>query len=317
MSSPLDKDVYAIRPPSNRSPLAAALSPSPSPSRFRMVFRVFWAMPIVTKLCTFWLTTIILAAIFADFIPKLADPNYQGFLFGTDVTNDGQSWHHWLGTDNNSRDILSRLIYGTRVSLTVAVTAVAFGTFFGGLLGSFVGYVRGRREAAIMASIDVILAFPALVLLLTVVTLLGKRNLLVISLVVGVLAIPRYARVARANALAISRREFVAAARAIGTKDRTILWREVIPNVMPTVFAYALVAAAVTVVLEGTLAFLGLSVQAPTPSWGVMINASRADLRINIWPVIWPSLMLVFTVYSLNNVGDWFRIRTAHKAAAL
>ena len=85
----------------------------------------------------------------------------------------------------------------------------------------------------------------------------------------------------------------------------------------PTVLAFALVSAAVTVVLEGTLAFLGLSVQPPTPSWGVMINAARADLRINIWPVIWPSLMLVFTVYSLNNVGDWFRIRTAHKTAAL
>ena len=132
-----------------------------------------------------------------------------------------------------------------------------------------------------MASVDVILAFPALVLLLALVSIFEVRNLL-ISAVIGVLSIPAYTRVARANSLAVSSREFVTAARAIGTKPRRILFREVIPNVLPTLLAYTMVAAAFVVVVEGSLSFLGLSVQLPTPTWGNMINQARRDIKINV-----------------------------------
>ena len=274
-------------------------------------------MPLFTRLCVGWLTAIVFGAIFADFIPGLDDLNYQGFLFGDGATNDPSSWNHPLGTDNNSRDILARIVYGARVSLVVSMTAVIMGTVFGGFLGALVGFVRGKTDAMIMATVDVILAFPGLVLLLTVVTLLGRRDLMVIATVVGFLSIPPYTRVARATALAVSRREFVMAARAIGTKKRTILFREILPNCLPTLMAFALVNAAVIILLEGALAFLGLSVAPPTASWGNMINAARVDLTINVWPAIWPSLALVFTVYSLNNVGDHIRRSKAVRSAAL
>ena len=188
---------------------------------------------------------------------------------------------------------------------------------FGGLLGSFVGYVRGRTESVLMSAIDVILAFPPLILLLALVSIWEARNLFVISLVVGLLSIPAYTRVARANTLAVANREFVHAAQAIGTKSSTILFREVIPNVLPTLLAYALVAAANIIVIEGTLSFLGLSVQLPTPSWGNMINEGRGNIKVTILPVLWPSLALTFTVLALNQVGDWLQRRAAFRGSAL
>ena len=281
---------------------------------------VFKSMSLVIKMCFSWLFVLALAAIFADLIPGLDDPNYQAWLFdttGKELRNDTPSWNHLLGTDVNGRDILARLIYGARVSLAVVASGVSCGVIFGGLFGSFVGYVRGKREAAVMAAIDVVLAFPGLVLLLTIITFVGSRDLKVLCIIIGVLSIPVYTRVARANALTISRREFVAAAEALGTKQRTILVKEIVPNVLPTVLAYALVAAAVLVALEGALAFLGLSVESPSPSWGNMINLARADLRVTIWPAVWPSLALVFTVFSLNNVGDFIRQRAQKRAAAI
>ena len=281
---------------------------------------VFKSMSLITKMCSSWLFVLALAAIFADLIPGLDDPNYQAWLFdttGKELRNDTPSWNHLLGTDVNGRDILARLIYGARVSLAVVASGVSCGVIFGGLFGSFVGYVRGKREAAVMAAIDVVLAFPGLVLLLTIITFVGSRDLKVLCIIIGVLSIPVYTRVARANALTISRREFVAAAEALGTKQRTILVKEIVPNVLPTVLAYALVAAAVLVALEGALAFLGLSVESPSPSWGNMINLARADLRVTIWPAVWPSLALVFTVFSLNNVGDFIRQRAQKRAAAI
>jgi len=270
-----------------------------------------------TRLCAAWLVALVGGAIFADLIPGLQDPNYQGFLFGTAETNAPPSWDHLLGTDNNSRDILARIVYGGRVSLVVAVTAVVSGCVFGGFLGSLVGFVRGKTDAAVMGATDVILAFPALVLLLTVVTLLGRRDLLVIAVIIGVLVIPAYTRVARASGLGVSQREYVMAAGAIGTKRRTILFREVLPNVVPTLAAYAMVNAATIILAEGALAFLGLSVQPPTASWGNMVNAARTDLAINAWPALWPSLALVFTVYSLNVVGDHIRRSQAVRSAAI
>ncbi len=283
---------------------------------FRSFGRLFNSMPITVKLGTIWIITIVLAAIFADLLP-LKNPNYQGFVMGESKVNEGPSLKHLFGTDDLSRDIFARIIYGARVSLTVSFVAVAAGTAIGGFLGSLVGYTRGKIEAVIMSLVDVILAFPGLVLLLALVTFMQTRSLFVISVIVGFLSIPPYTRVARANSLSISRREFVLAARAIGTPRRTVLFREVIPNVLPSILAYALVAAAGVIVLEGSLAFLGLSVQPPTPTWGGMINQARKDIKLTFMPVLIPSAAMVFTVLALNTVGDWLRKRGQVRGAAL
>ncbi|MEM8922979.1 MAG: ABC transporter permease [Actinomycetota bacterium] len=285
---------------------------------------LFRSMPIQVKLCTLWLLFIVGGAIYAQIDERLLDqalplqdPFYQGLLFGDAQTLESPSASHILGTDTLSRDMFSRIVHGGWVSLIVALTAVSFGIVVGGMIGTFVGYVRGRSETTIMALIDVILAFPPLILLLAMVSIWQARSLFVISLVVGLLSIPAYTRVARANTLAVANREFVHAAQAIGTKRMTILFREIIPNVVPTLLAFALVAAANIIVIEGTLSFLGLSVQLPTPSWGNMINEGRGNIKVTILPVLWPSLALTLTVLSLNQVGDWLQRRAAFRGSAL
>lgn len=289
------------------------------------------SMPLRVKFASLWIVVVVVGAIYAKIDTSwlggslpLQDPNFQtnGFdratgSFGTGEPIEGMSAAHWLGTDAIARDTFARLVHGGWVSLVVVVVSAACGVIIGGFLGSLVGFVRGRTETVIMATVDVILAFPALVLLLALVSIFEVRNLFVISTVIGVLSIPAYTRVARANALAISSREFVTAARAIGTKPSRILFREVIPNVLPTLLAYAMVAAAFVVVVEGSLSFLGLSVQLPTPTWGNMINQARRDIKLNVAQVIWPSLALSITVLSLNQVGDFFQQRRSVKGSNL
>ena len=287
------------------------------------LWRTFRKMPLLVKLSTIWLILIFGGAIYAkldttvfDGALPLQDPNLQLNGFNPDTLEFGDrepietpSADHWLGTDAIARDTFARVMHGGWVSLVVVVVSAAFGIIIGGLLGSLVGFVRGATETIIMAIMDVILAFPALILLLALVSILRVRDLFVISVVIGFLSVPAYTRVARANALAVANREFVLAARAIGTKPSRILFREIIPNVLPTVVAYALVAAAFVIVVEGSLSFLGLSVQLPTSTWGNMINQARKDIKQDVWQVLFPSLALLLTVLSLNQVGDWLRAR--------
>ena len=289
----------------------------PGSSRKSRFGNLFGKMPWLTKICFLWLILVVLAAALADLIPGLADPNYQGFVFGDGKTNEGPTASHWLGTDNVSRDILARLIYGARVSLIFAFSLVAVGIVVGGTLGSIAGYFRGLLETFLMALVDTWLSFPALIGLVFITTMLGMRNLLVLVLVGAVFVWPSYTRIARATALSVSGQAFVTAARAIGTSRKRILVREIFPNVLPALLAYSLVGLPVLIILESTLSFLGLGVEIPTASWGGMINQARQDLLINIWPAVWPAATLFMTVYSFNNLADWVRAQAAARSAAI
>lgn len=295
-------------------------------------FAALRSAPWSARLSILWLSLVVFGALYAKLdrflsdptkaepdqaLPFLQDAYYQGSLWGTATRTETPSAEHWLGTDVLARDSFARLVHGGWVSLIVALSAVSFGIIVGALTGGFAGYIRGRSETVLMSIIDVILAFPALILLLALVSIYEQRSLFVISLVIGILSIPAYTRIARANSLAISNREFVHAAQAIGTKKMTILFREIIPNLLPALIAYALVQAAAVIVIEGTLSFLGLSVQLPEPSWGNMINEGRSEIRQTILPVLWPSLALTFTVLSLNQIGDWLQSRSAVRSSAL
>jgi peptide/nickel transport system permease protein len=288
-----------------------------SVGRVSRVLRAFAKMPCLTKLCCLWLMVVILAAALADLIPGLADPNYQGFVFGNGNTNEGPTASHWLGTDNVSRDILARLIYGARVSLIFAFSLAAVGIIVGGTLGSIAGYFRGLLETFLMALVDTWLSFPALIGLVFITTMLGMRNLVVLVLVGAMFIWPSYTRIARATALSVSGQAFVTAARAIGTSRKRILVREIFPNVLPALLAYSLVGLPVLIILESTLSFLGLGVEIPTASWGGMINQARQDLLINIWPAVWPAVTLFMTVYSFNNLADLVRKQAAARSAAI
>jgi peptide/nickel transport system permease protein len=274
-------------------------------------------MSWLTRFCTVWLILVILAAALADLIPGLPDPNYQGFVFGDGKTNEGPTASHWLGTDNVSRDILARLIYGARVSLIFAFSLVAVGVIVGGTLGSIAGYFRGFLETFLMALVDTWLSFPPLIGLVFITTMLGMRNLLVLCLVGFIFVWPSYTRIARAVALSVSGQDFVTAARAIGTSRRRILFREIFPNVFPALLAYSLVGMAILIILESTLSFLGLGVEIPTASWGGMISQARQDLLINVWPAVFPAVTLFMTVYSFNNLADWLQQRAAARSAAI
>ncbi len=277
-----------------------------------------WPALIASTWLIVLLGYMILGKIFGESLPFYQDPVPSGFILDFDGALAPPSVEHWMGTDGLSRDVFSRSVDASYVSLIVAATSVLFGMLVGGFLGVFAGYVRGGVETGIMTIIDMILAFPAIVLLLGLITLIGSGyGLSTIALAIGFISIPFYARVARANTLAISQREFVTAAQTAGAKRSRVLFKEIIPNVLPSLLAYAMVAAGVVIVVEGALAFLGLSVQPPTPSWGAMINEGRQDLTQVTHQVFFPSMFLIITVLSINVLGDSLRKRFDIKESAL
>ena len=259
-----------------------------------------------------WVGLVVFSALFAGFLP-LKNPNLP------DIPNKleppfGEGGI--LGNDGLGRDVLARLAYGARVSLQISVAAVAVGILVGGTLGMLVGYFRGKFETLIMSLINIILAFPALILLLYIVSVIGQ-SLSAITIAISFLSIPVYTRVARATTLAVSQREYVLAARALGATDSRILFREIMPNVILPVVAFGLVALGVIIVAEGALAFLGLSVQPPSATWGSMIAAGKRHLNATVWVALVPSLVMFLTVLSLNFVGDILRSRFDVKESAL
>ena len=248
-----------------------------------------------------WISVVILGAVFAGFLP-LKSPTDTGL----GRPGVGPGYHFLFGTDDVGRDMLARVVYGARVSMIVGFTSIAIGLSIGGTLGLIAGYYKGRLGSIIMSCTDVLLAFPTLVLALAIITFLGQslRN---VVLALGIISIAPIARIIRASTLTFAEREFVTAARSLGAKNFRIITREILPNVALPTFAFALVAVAVAIVAEGGLAFLGLSVKAPTPSWGGMINEGRSLLNRSPYVSLIPALVMFVTVLAFNFAGDSLR----------
>lgn len=248
-----------------------------------------------------WVTLVILLAVLANVLP-LDDPN----AIGSALPRQDPSLQHLLGTDTLGRDIFSRVIYGARISLIVGFASIFIGMVVGGTLGLIAGLFRGPLDALFDGISTVALAFPALVFLLAIVAAVGQ-SLFTVVVSIGILSIAPLFRVVRANTIVYAQREFVLAARALGAKSLRIMMRELLPNVLPTALSFSLVAVAVAIVAEGALAFLGLSVRPPTPTWGGMISEGRTALEQDPLICLWPSLALFFTVLALNFAGDRLR----------
>jgi peptide/nickel transport system permease protein len=248
-----------------------------------------------------WVGLVIVLAILANVLP-LDDPN----AIGSGLPRQDPSLQHLLGTDSLGRDILSRIIFGARISLIVGFASIFIGMVVGGTLGLIGGFFRGPVDTFFDGVSTVALAFPALVFLLAIVAAVGQ-GLFTVVIGIGILSIAPLFRIVRANTILYAQREFVLAARALGAKSTRIVWREILPNVLPTALTFALVAVGVAIVAEGALAFLGLSVRPPTPTWGSMISEGRNALEQDPLICLWPSLALLFTVLALNFAGDRLR----------
>jgi peptide/nickel transport system permease protein len=213
---------------------------------------------------------------------------------------------HLLGTDNVGRDVLSRVIWGTRISLIAGFVSVAIAAAAGSLIGLFAGYRGGRADGLAMRLMDAVLSFPPLVLALALGAVLGA-DLMGVLIALGVVYTPTFARLMRGQVLSIRTREYIEAARALGASSASIAWRHVLPNAATPIVVQASLSVAFAILAEASLSFLGLGVQPPAASWGSMINAGRGYLRQAPWIVFGPGAALFLVVLGFNFLGDAIR----------
>lgn len=252
------------------------------------------------------LAVIVLIAIFAPLLSKY-DP-YTQDLVNRMVPPSfmGGETDHLLGTDQLGRDYLARLLYGARVSLFIGLFAALISGIIGTAMGVAAGYFGGRVDAVVTFLINVRLAMPVVLVALAVVAILGG-SLTVVATVLGLLLWDRYAVVMRASTLQVARREYVAAAQVIGTSTPRILVSEILPNVMNNLIVVATLEMAHAILLEAALSFLGLGVQPPTPSWGLMIAEGKDMMLFESWLVMIPGIVLFVLVLAINLMGDGLR----------
>jgi peptide/nickel transport system permease protein len=210
---------------------------------------------------------------------------------------------HWFGCDLFGRDILSRVMYGARFSLAMGISTVTISLLFGALLGVAIAYGGGRIDAVGTRLIDAMLCFPPIILAILIVAVLGV-GLWNAALAVGMSGIPRFARIARAATLSLVARDFIEAARSVGSSHTRIVLRHVLPNLAPILIVITTLDLGSAVLFTATLSFLGLGAQPPTPEWGAMLNAGREYVRYAPWTMIFPGLALFLTVMAVNLVGD-------------
>ena len=264
------------------------------------------------------LLVLVLPAVFANQIelhnPEIGNLNDRllpPFWVGEEivqgeVVREAGSMKFPLGTDKLGRDNFSRMVHGARISLTVALLAIALGGVVGTALGLMAGYYGGKTDAVIMRIVDIKLAFPSILLALVLVAAF-KPHMITVIVVIAVLLWARYARLVRGEALAIRHRDFVDRARVAGASDLRIMARHILPNLVNTVVVLATLEVGHVIILESTLSFLGAGIPPPTPAWGLMVADGRTLIINAWWLAFFPGLAILMTVLSMNLFGDWLR----------
>jgi peptide/nickel transport system permease protein len=278
------------------------LGPKPGDSQWRVAIRSFRR----NRLALMGLLVLALLYAITLLAPFLApyDPIATGDIVGTSYLPPSAA--HWFGTDRLGRDVLSRVLYGARISLSIGFVATAISVVVGTLLGALAGYAGGRTDALIMRFTDVVLAFPRLILLILVVALFPP-SITVIIIVLGLTQWPGTTRIVRGDVLSLREREFVQAARALGFGRARIILRHVIPNVMAPIIVTATLGVGNTIILEAGLNFLALGPPPPTPTWGGLVAAGKDTLLQAWWVTTFPGLIIVTVVLAFNLVGDGLR----------
>ncbi len=218
----------------------------------------------------------------------------------------GPGFPHLLGTDDLGRDVLSRMLWGGRISLEVGFVAVGIATLIGILLGSLAGYYGGWVDSGIMRSVDIMLSIPTIFLVLAVIAIL-EPNIINIMIVIGLTSWMEPARLIRAEFISLKEREFVLAARAIGAGDGRIMLRHILPNGLSPILVSATMGIGGAILIESALSFLGLGVQPPTPSWGSLLSSGKDNIEIAWWLSAFPGLAILVTVLGYNLLGEGIR----------
>ncbi len=287
------------------SPELPAVSPAPSRLLVRKALKHRGFMV--------GLLLLLFVGVVALFAPLIApyDPNKQDLLARlAPPVFMGGDWKHLLGTDALGRDYLSRLIYGARVSLLIGFTAALISAVIGTVLGVLGGYFGGKVDAVVMFIVSVRLALPATLVALAVVALFGGSLTVVVS-VLGLLLWDRFAVVLRSATMQVRQMDYIAAAEVLGASLPRILFKDVLPNVMNQLIVIVTLEMAHAIILEAALSFLGLGVQPPTPSWGLMISEGKEMLLFESWLITIPGIALFILVFSINMLGDGIRDVTA------
>lgn len=247
------------------------------------------------------LVLLVFLAIFADVVAPYGydEQNYSQML-------ELPSWQHIMGTDNYGRDIFSRIVYGTRISLLIGFISLAISTVVGSILGACAGYFGGASDTIIMRGSDILMAIPRTVLAIAIATTLGP-GLVNAMIAVAIGTIPSFTRVVRASTLTVKDQEYVEAARAIGASNFHIIKRYIFPNVLAPIIVQATLGVGTAILLAASLSFLGIGISPPTPEWGSMLSAARSYMRDYWHMVLFPGLAIMITVLALNLFGDGLR----------
>ena len=267
-------------------------------------WRDVWRRLRKNRMAMFGLCVLILLvflAIFADVVAPYGydDQNYSQML-------ELPSWQHVMGTDNYGRDIFSRIVYGTRISLLIGFISLAISTIVGSILGACAGYFGGASDTIIRRGSDILMAIPRTVLAIAIATTLGP-GLVNAMIAVAIGTIPSFTRVVRASTLTVKDQEYVEAARAIGASNFHIIKKYVFPNVLAPIIVQATLGVGTAILLAASLSFLGIGISPPTPEWGSMLSAARSYMRDYWHMVLFPGLAIMITVLALNLFGDGLR----------
>lgn len=265
-----------------------------------------WRMLTKNKMAMLGLVILIILVFLALFANVIFDYNTVVIKQNLAERLQAPSAKHLLGTDEFGRDILARLVHGTKVSLKVGILAVGLSIILGGILGAISGFYGGIIDNIIMRIMDIFLAVPSILLAIAIVSALGP-SMLNLMIAISVSSVPSYARIVRASVLSIRDQEFIEAAKAIGASNTRIIFKHIIPNALAPVIVQGTLGVASAILSIAGLSFIGLGIQPPAPEWGSMLSGGRQYLRYAWWVTTFPGLAIMITILSLNLLGDGLR----------
>jgi glutathione transport system permease protein len=276
-----------------------------TPQKVRTPWTEFWRKFRQQRVALVAGVFVLLLVVVAIIAPAIAPYDPENF-FDYDALNAAPSAAHWFGVDSLGRDIFSRILVGSRISLSAGLLSVVIGAIVGTFFGLLAGYYEGWWDRIVMRISDVLFAFPGILLAIGVVAILGNGMINVVC-AVAIFSIPAFARLVRGNTLTLKHLTYIEAAKSIGASDWTIIMRHILPGTISSVVVYFTMRIGTSIITAASLSFLGLGAQPPTPEWGAMLNEARADMAMAPHVAIFPSLAIFLTVLAFNLLGDGLR----------